>query len=131
MAVHPDICVLDSAGAPALKEMTILLPGGGLFCGWWEFTQSAAVTEIGMQHGLGHTNFIVQTMLWLGNNAPLILSARKPHPNEAGPTTVLQTANWLHLWFEPNKPILMNMDLQTGNFAAVTSGRIGAYLLPV
>lgn len=119
---------------PKTREKIQALPKGGVLAGWYKIVRANRPIEIGIPHYLDTEFYTIDYWFWAGSNDAFNLnrwSAKKPHPDDAGPVKVLGTRNFLYFYFEPDKPIYAHYDSAQNRFDMLNEGHIAALIIPV
>ena len=131
------ICDLDETGNPKFVERSVALEDGSVFAGWWLAQRSERPFVLGIHHRLGHRLYSADILLAIPLSAPVVmppfysLSGRIPRPGEAGPVMILQTADFIYLHYEPNKPVFHRFDETSGLHEACDRALVGVHVRPI
>ena len=132
MRIPDEFLQVDETGAPKVLNRVHRLPEGGVWAAWWSIEQSPKPIELAINHNLG-TPFGMMEYWFRDDVNPGTFyrwSGKKPHPDEAGPVQIQSTTNWIHFYFEANKPVFAMFEPSTGGYYLLRKGHLGVLLLP-
>lgn len=107
----------------------------GAFTGWRPVRRQRDAFVVPAWHGLG-TEFCTleywfRPDLTSGPEFFRRWSGKMAHPDEAGPSAIWTTSNWIYFHFEGNNPIFADFNGENGEVRFLDRGYIGAYVRPI
>jgi hypothetical protein len=130
MSSIPDLFRLEPDGiTPCLRETIVDLNGGRVdpsgrsprWAGWYQVRRGSN-RPVNIFHGLNANLYGFHLHFWPGQG---VHYSMPPGGGNSGPATVLWTAEWLYLHYEPDMPVFRAYSADSNKWTGFDEGWVG------